>query len=99
MRRKKANLGELFGAVWCALDMNVYKTSADIGDQLGVSGATVRATIRMMRESGLPIVSDLKYGYKKALTDEEIWLCIRQIEDRIAGLQNTVQTMKRMVRG
>ena len=87
-----------FGAIWCSLDSESYKTSAEIAEAVEASRGTVISAISAMRDSGLPVISDLHYGYKKPASDEEIWLCIRQIEERISGLQDTVRTLERMVK-
>lgn len=88
-----------FGAIWKALSLDKYTTSAEVGEKVGLSGAMVRKAIAQMRDEGLPIVSSLKRGYKLARTDEEILECVRQLEDRISALQDTVLALKRMMRG
>ena len=93
---RKNAISRYFGEVWDAIPTDHFVSTAVIAEELGVKNNTVRRLVKGMRESGLAIVTDLHYGYKKAVTDEEIWLCIRELEDRISALQDTVSTLKRL---
>ena len=96
---RKDSIKQYFGDVWNAIPSDHYKSAYTIADELGVNHSTVRRLVKDIRLSGLPVVTDLHYGYKKATTDTEIWLCIRELEDRISALQDTVSTLKRMTKG
>ena len=96
---RKDAIRQYFGDVWNAIPTDHFRTAYDIAEELGMKHSTIRRAIKDIRESGLPVVSDLHYGYKKATTDMEIWLCIRALEDRVSALQDTISTLKRMTKG
>ena len=96
---RKDAIRQYFGDVWNAIPADHFRTAFDIAEELGLPHGTVRRAVKDIRESGLPIVSDLHYGYKKATSNREIWVCIRALEDRIFALQDTVATLKRLTKG
>ncbi len=98
-KTRKDNIRQYFGDVWSVIPTDRYRTAYDIAEELGINHSTVRRVVKDIRQNGLPIVTDLHYGYKKASTDTEIWLCIRELEDRVSALQDTISTLKRMTKG
>lgn len=70
-----------------------------LGNLIGLSDTSVRTVIRDMRDERAPIVAKKNNGYKLAKTDEEILWYIDRLERDIETRQETMDAMKRMLKG
>jgi len=72
-------------------------TSREVASWLGINQRTVRATVRSLREKGLPIASgssDIR-GYFIPESAEEADICRRHLESRVRKIAKIVRALDR----
>jgi len=76
-------------------------TSRELSSWLGIDRRRVRATIRSLREKGLPIASSSNevQGYFIPATPEEAEICRRHLESRIREIAKVIRALDRSFPG
>ena len=89
-----AHARDVAAAIWSRRPGGIY--SAQIEDELGISGALVRTCVHYLRESGAPIASEGGIGYLWATRPEQLDKSIQHGYQRAASNHAWAEALQRI---